>query len=557
MIDEIKKSGIFYIKSGLSVIPVGKDKRPLIEWREFQTRRATLEEFLLWTEKFPEMQLGIVTGQISGIIVVDVDKPDLDISWLPETAVVRTGSGGTHWYYSFVSGFKNKARIKEFIDIRAEGGMVLAPPSENLKGKYTWLKQVQPQPFPVHLFQDVNEVSPTSYVAMQSDFPGYGAGQRNDQTARYVGHILAKLHPSVWDTIAWSLIQEANKKNTPPLPDYELRNTFNSIVYRERNSKTDRWYKQAEPSTVQTVESKLQIKNDYTDRYTWGTLGMDKTFAIIKRGNFIIVGAKQSQGKTTYTFDMACKNAMLGHKVLYLSLEMEGNDIKSDFARKYAGITVEEEYNYQVPEQKQIAYERKIKEIESIDRLIFKGMRRGDSLTWESIANIIKGYDDLDLIFLDNLDLIDGNRGENDVERQKNITKRIMNFTTEYKVPLILIHHHRKSQQGHDYGADELTGSGKIKDNADIILKIQRNTDPDAPYPEKYASRIYQQKGRGYPETAKNIFFIKGSFEDEAPEEEIKREQVKSDIQEDLKVMAEAASKQLSFEDKINKQYEN
>jgi len=282
------------------------------------------------------------------------------------------------------------------------------------------------------------------------------------------------------------------------------------------------WAKSNIPECKNLENGKLlrmpEIKNNYPLRYTWGTKNLDKSFAIIKRPNFIIIAAKRSSGKTTFSFDMACKNAIAGHKVLYISLEMDEELIKDDFGRKYAGITIEEEFEYKIPEHKQNAYKRKIKEIEDIKNLYIRGVRRGGGADWNDILEIISSYDELDLIYIDNLDLINGEKAEQDIERQKRIVKNIMGFTSERKIPIVLIHHYRKSS-GKDNGMDEMTGSGKIADGADIIIKIGRTQDADAVYPEKYRSNIYTQKSRGYPEAARSIYFIKGTFVDEAPEE--------------------------------------
>lgn len=495
-----------YIDFKWSVIPVGKDKRPLIKWAEFQEKRATVDVLSSWMSNYTQMQLGIVTGQISNIIVVDIDDPQMDCSWLPKTLTARTGSGGFHYYYRYTTGYTNKARIKENIDIRADGGYVVVPPSENEKGKYEWIDKSPIAPFPIHLFEKKKQIN---YQTIKTEYIGYGQGQRNDQMARYTGHILAKIHPSEWETIAYPLIQEANTKNTPPLDDRELRSIFDSIINKEKGNTTERWYKE------EAEKINIEVKNDYKDRYTWGTNGLDNNLAIIKRGNFIIIGAKRGQGKTSFTFDMACKNALLGHKVLYISLEMEEEKIRQDFARKYSGISVGEEYHYAIPQTKQDAYEKKIGEIKEIQNLYFRGMRRGKTVNWQSVVELINEFKDIDLIFIDNLDLIDDD-SKTDTERQKNITKKIMGFTSEYQIPVILIHHHRKST-GKDFNTDELAGSGKIGDNADIILKIERNNDPEATYPDKYMSRIVQQKSRGYPLTSKIVYFVRGSFEDEAP----------------------------------------
>ncbi|MFH2018625.1 MAG: DnaB-like helicase C-terminal domain-containing protein, partial [bacterium] len=260
------------------------------------------------------------------------------------------------------------------------------------------------------------------------------------------------------------------------------------------------------------------IKKCEEKRFTWGTRYLDTHFAIIKPSNFIVVGAKRSAGKTTYTFDMACKNALLGHKVLYISLEMDTEDILDDFGRKYSGITIEEEFDKKIPDIKKGAYEKKKKELKEISNLFFEGIRRSGDISWETIVAVIDKHKEVDMIFLDNLDLIAGLENENEFTRQRRIVKSIMAFTSDRQIPFVLIHHYRKSNAGKDYGMDELSGSGKIADGADRVVRISRNPDFLAPYPENCISKIYLQKGRGYPEHAANIYFIKGTFLDNLPE---------------------------------------
>lgn len=117
----LREMAQYYLKNNISIIPVGKNKRPLIVWKEYQERKATLEEVDAWFKQFPDMQIGIVTGKISNLIVVDVEKGG-DPSWLPPTAVAKTGGDGWHYYYSYVPGVTNKARIRELTDIRGDGG---------------------------------------------------------------------------------------------------------------------------------------------------------------------------------------------------------------------------------------------------------------------------------------------------------------------------------------------------------------------------------------------------------------------------------------------------
>lgn len=228
-----------YLQKGYSILPTGLDKRPLVSWKEFQTRKASIEEVIGWFEKFPEAQLGIVTGAISDLTVVDIEgEGDFDLI-KDETYTVKTGGLGRHMYFTYDKDFQNAVRVLPFVDIRSEGGFVVAPGSISSKGSYGVIKDI-----PIVKMSDATksllvdarksnfEPSTSSSVPL-SDYPGYGPGQRNDQMAKYVGSVLARTHPALWDTTGWLTVLGANQRNTPPLPEYELRSTWNSLKSRE------------------------------------------------------------------------------------------------------------------------------------------------------------------------------------------------------------------------------------------------------------------------------------------------------------------------------------
>jgi len=49
------ENALNYLAKGYSVIPVALDKRPLISWKDFQTRRASIPEVLGWFDKYPRI----------------------------------------------------------------------------------------------------------------------------------------------------------------------------------------------------------------------------------------------------------------------------------------------------------------------------------------------------------------------------------------------------------------------------------------------------------------------------------------------------------------------
>ncbi len=108
----------------------------------------------------PGLNVGIRTGSVSKLVVVDIDchlggpngfealdgLAQLDLQ-LPTgdpdcgSAMVATPSGGLHFYYALPEGvkLKNSASVlAPGIDVRAEGGYVVAPPSQTPAGSYQW-----------------------------------------------------------------------------------------------------------------------------------------------------------------------------------------------------------------------------------------------------------------------------------------------------------------------------------------------------------------------------------------------------------------------------------
>lgn len=232
------------LRKGISVIPVGKDKIPLVKWKIYQERHATEEEVKNWFENLDDPQLGFVTGRISKILVIDIEK-DGDPSFLPQdTTIISTGGGGYHYYFKFEEGISNKARIKKLIDFRGEGGYVVAPHSVSNKGPYQIVQEKELLPFPKELFPEMVDIFQYPGLGSQryfekktlNEYPGYGEGQRNDEMARYIGYILTQIHPADWDSEGWHIIEGANGRNTPPLALNELRNTFESIKRTERRN---------------------------------------------------------------------------------------------------------------------------------------------------------------------------------------------------------------------------------------------------------------------------------------------------------------------------------
>jgi len=155
------KAARYYKKLGFSVIPIapGKKAPPIIEWEEYQHKLPTDEEITKWWTDTPKANIAIVTGKISNLFVVDLDRykegysQEDELKYFPETIYTPSAlspRGGEHLYFSCpdkeVSGGSGIGGIG--IDVRCKGNYIVAPPSINGTGKpYIWNIKLTEAPF--------------------------------------------------------------------------------------------------------------------------------------------------------------------------------------------------------------------------------------------------------------------------------------------------------------------------------------------------------------------------------------------------------------------------
>lgn len=144
-------AALAYAARGWRVVPIppGQKHPGIAAWQTAGTTDA--ERIRHWWTAAPDHGIGIVTGATSGLWVLDVDVADgktgdetlaeLEAAYepLPATHEVLTGSGGRHLYFAWPDGHevRNSAgnRLGPGLDVRGEGGQVLAPPTIHPNGR--------------------------------------------------------------------------------------------------------------------------------------------------------------------------------------------------------------------------------------------------------------------------------------------------------------------------------------------------------------------------------------------------------------------------------------
>jgi len=236
MLDEALR----YLDRGWSVIPAQrKGKKALVEWEEYSQRKPTPEEIKSWWKKWPNANIAVITGRVSNLVAVDIDPdrggdPRKVYNRTKTGLISRTGSNGYHLFYSYPTGTDhvyNKVG-KDGIDIRGDGGYVIAPPSVHASGKkYEFVSYSEPAVLPSWLTDEVEEEGQENNDRWLSDIlSGVGQGGRNDAATRLAGYFASK---DMAKEVAAHLLKDWNSKNEPPLHDRELTTVLDSVYKTE------------------------------------------------------------------------------------------------------------------------------------------------------------------------------------------------------------------------------------------------------------------------------------------------------------------------------------
>jgi hypothetical protein len=245
-----------YLRRGWSVVPVcpadhlgvGKahgrrcsspGKAPLVAWKDYQDRPPTEADVRVWWTSWPNANVGVVLGPVSGLVGVDLDGPageellhEVSRDDLPDTLSFRTGKGRRLLYAlprGVVVGNRTFAREGGELRVLSGGTISVMPPSVHRTGrKYRWSARrgpddLEPAPAPTWLSRPgVEVVTEASEVGAPIHW-----GQRNSRLFRIACAL--RRHGCTAEEIL-SAVQVVNRRCVPPLDAGELREIMASAA---------------------------------------------------------------------------------------------------------------------------------------------------------------------------------------------------------------------------------------------------------------------------------------------------------------------------------------
>jgi hypothetical protein len=226
-------------------------------------KEATLDiqQILKWFRQSPDANVGGITGEASGVLVMDIDPKhggDLSLTdlieeygddWL-ETLQVQTGSGGFHFFFEYPKGCdlrNTSGRIGPGIDTRANGGYVVLPSSLHSSGRrYELISDVRPKPLPAWLLEiltsDKKPEKVVNFQARERRAARGGVipeGQRNDELFRIGCGIWGHGNAQDVADLHNQLLDINSSRCAPALEDSEVAKIAGSIARYPRGIPID------------------------------------------------------------------------------------------------------------------------------------------------------------------------------------------------------------------------------------------------------------------------------------------------------------------------------
>lgn len=430
-----------------------------------------------------DSNVGLITGKVSGIAVVDADDQDA-VKWclenLPHTPVrVKTGKG-YHFYFKWQEGVDNTARTVRGVDIRGQGGYVVAPPSIHPSGaRYTWDidKGASPADIPAFPASLMVTAKGNLIPTAPTNIPiGLGEGSRNHTIAQWAGVFLGKGYPPQEVLEPLLAINDTFK---PPLSRREVEQTLMSIAGRHQRQHGKTHIEISPTAHLMTWEEKVKSWKD-KPMISFGIPDLDKTYGggIFPSEILSIVGAPGAM-KTSLAIQAITNylNSSNG-RVLFLNKDMSAGKTLTRFL--LPDLQTDETNAIKMMQADDPMYLEAKKKMLSQwgDRL---AITDNDPINLKDLEKLIDRYNP-NLLVLDYITKIDGYKDE--LECTRAVMKRLLQIATTRQVAMILLSQmsraSRANQKAGSFGGNAL-GGGDVERTSDVEIELIKEQEPGSP----------------------------------------------------------------------------
>ena len=479
---------------GIPVFPCKPDKSPYTP-KGFHAASTDEERIRKWWEVWPDALIGVPTGAVSGINVLDVDVKtgtvEEVLSRLPETLPVTrvhaTRSGGRHYLFEASTAVRSRQGVVPGVDTRGDGGYVIWWPAHGCDAQDRklaptpgWLGSDPPRhKAPVIPIGAIRSLWPVEKSRIAQDLLtmdpdcGYEAWYRVG-AALYHESGGSQEGLSMWD--AWSA--KGSKYR-----DGECEKKWNSFKTNREDTVTWKGAKasvEAEKApTPQQPEGEVKspsgiaLLSDLIDQdFVEVERVLDGSIALTP-GAWILAG-KPKDGKTWLAMNLACAvasgqgyvgSAPPGGKpggVLYINVD-DSNERRFVSRIKYAALSRDAA--------------SRIVHVSKVDTEVYKS-------AYEMTEALINAFQGVKLLVIDTLGMFRSSRRNDNVYQQEYEEVRALNeLGHRYGVCILIVHHFKKGAVDPEYPYESISGTLGLQGGVDGMIVLMRKdlyhpTDP-------------------------------------------------------------------------------
>lgn len=502
-----------YSKLGWKVIPVygvkngkcdcGNDnctsqgKHPIINnWQSKAS--ADLDQIQQWLTLYPNMNFGIVTGKASNLVVLDIDPRNGGRDSLDEILAlhgslndhvhVETGGGGYHYYFSYgdLKAFKSGSDFMPGVDVKADGGFIVAPPSGHKSGRdYTFVIDTMPdtnelKPVPswlIDLVENRKSTDKSQKSIISSENGLINEGSRNQALLSIAGTLRRK---GMNKDEIFPLLSAVNQNRcNPPLDESEVESIAKSVCKYDAE---DPIVNDSKSSTILSARQRLKDSLELPELKPllypfWYETELHFLFARAGTGKsaFCVELANAIANGTGY---LGMKGSGTPKSVLFYDLELS----EYQFRARYVGDNT----NYSFSENLHMA---------KLDLAALGSNRYGGTLHSSVLAQIRNdiAQTKAEVVMIDNITFI-SSESQQDANVAMEITKGLLQIKADLNLSILVIGHTPKKKEYTPLTQGDMSGSSNFSNLADSMSAIGKSAlDKDLRYLIQLKSRVTEE----------------------------------------------------------------
>lgn len=448
-----------FIEAGLAIFPCN-GKRPYTPngFHDASTDPAAIK---LWWDRWPDAAIGIPTGQVNGLSVIDIDNKsggaEAALNGMSWSTAVPTPSGGYHVIVSYDPEMPTTTNIEPEVDIRNDGGYVVA------YGDPAAYVDTLPCEEPERWHTPPPKTRPADQAVSGELVPD---GQRHSFMLAMAGQL--RRAGLVSEEILPALQMANERRCDPPLEDHKIEKLAYSMDKYDSGAPVT---PQENPDFYSLADIKESAWAQFNNPI--GLRGVSTGFKLLdealggglRKSELTLIHAVPKTGKSTLIHQIMLSLANAGHVCGYASREMRPvDDLYPEFVSVLNNVNAfnkkptKEQFDKVAELPIYFASGYGVMDVNHLDRFV------------QSMVALGAQY-----LFIDHLHYMVGE--DNDVNKIGHMMRALKQYTNDYGVHIVLIVQPKYVEPGVKLGLRTLKGGSSISETMDNLITMQRAED--------------------------------------------------------------------------------